>query len=102
MNETQIADRLRELEARVNALEGPRAAWEIPPMPDAPRRYQEAVFLLVVLVLLPAHAFGCMRLAAWAERLGVRVFERGIKIAARRGTLAQRAHGARVFGGRHV
>lgn len=102
MNDMQVAQRVRELEARVDALEAMHAAPPNPPMPDAPRRYAEAAWLLVLLVQQPAVAFGWMRLAAWAERLGVRMLRRGIRIAARRGTAAQRAHAIRVFGGGHV
>jgi DNA transposition AAA+ family ATPase len=101
MTETQITDRLRELEGRIDALEALHAA-PIPPMPEAPRRYREAVGLILTLVWLPAQTFGWTRVARWAGRLCVRVGQRGVYVAARRGTPAQRAHAARVFGGSDV
>lgn len=102
MNETLLADRVRELEARVDVLDALHAVPEIPPMPEAPRRHREAMWLIVLLVVVPAQAFGWTRVARWAGRLCVRVGNRGVYVAARRGTPAQRAHAARAFGGQHV
>lgn len=102
MNETLLADRLRELEARVDALEALHEPEEVPPIPEAPRLYREAMFLVVLLLLVPAQLLGWTRVAAWANRLGVWIGIRGLRIAARRGTPAQRAHAARVYGGSHV
>lgn len=99
----QHAQQLHDLEQRVLALEAMHAAPEVPPMPEAPRRYREAVGLILMLVWLPAQTFGWTRVARWAGRLCLRVGNRGVYVAARRGTPAQRAHAERVFGAtRHV
>lgn len=100
MNDTLLVDRVRELEARLLALEALHAPEDVPPMPEAPRRYVEAAWLIVALIIVPAQAFGWTRVARWAGRLCLRVGNRGVYVAARRGTPAQRAYAARVYGGK--
>lgn len=102
MNEMQLANRLHDLERRVLVLEAMHEPEEIPPMPAQPWLHREVMFLIVALVMVPAQLFGWERVAAWANRLTVRVGVRGLRVAARRGTPAQRAHAARVYGGGHV
>jgi hypothetical protein len=102
MNETHVAHRLNDLEARMSALEALHAPPDVPPMPEAPRRYREAVWLIVALMVVPAQALGWTHVARWAERLCLRVGHRGVYVAARRGTAAQRAHAERMYGGSHV